>query len=85
MNVKIKRLSPHAKAPTKATSGSGAYDLYSTDELLLAQEGRYAFGTGLALEIPQGYVALVCPRSGMAIKQGITVLNSPGIVDAGLS
>lgn len=82
MNVKIKRLVPSAKLPTKATSGSGAYDIYSTDALSLAPGGRYAFGTGLALEIPLGFVALVCPRSGLAIKQGVTVLNGPGVIDA---
>lgn len=82
MKVKINRLVPHAKMPTKATRGSGAYDIYSTDELLLAPEGRYAFGTGLAMEIPDGFVALVCPRSGLAIKNGVTVLNAPGVVDS---
>lgn len=82
MKVKINRLVPHAKMPTRATSGSGAYDVYSTDELLLAPEGRYAFGTGLAMEIPHGFVALVCPRSGLAIKNGVTVLNAPGVVDS---
>ena len=82
MKVKINRLVPHAKMPTRATRGSGAYDIYSTDELLLAPEGRYAFGTGLAMEIPDGFVALVCPRSGLAIKNGVTVLNAPGVVDS---
>lgn len=82
LNVKFTRLAPQAKTPTKATSGSGAYDIYSTDELLLAPEGRYAFGTGLAMEIPDGFVALVCPRSGLAIKNGVTVLNAPGVVDS---
>lgn len=81
IKVKINRLVPHAKMPTKATRGSGAYDIYSTDELLLAPEGRYAFGTGLAMEIPDGFVALVCPRSGLAVKNGVTVLNAPGVVD----
>ncbi len=82
MKVKFNRLVPHAKMPTKATRGSGAYDIYSTDELLLAPEGRYAFGTGLAMEVPDGFVALVCPRSGLAIKNGVTVLNAPGVVDS---
>ena len=82
MKVKFNRLVPHAKMPTKATRGSGAYDVYSTDELLLAPEGRYAFGTGLAMEVPEGFVALVCPRSGLAIKNGVTVLNAPGVVDS---
>ena len=82
MKEKFNRLVPHAKMPTKATRGSGAYDVYSTDELLLAPEGRYAFGTGLAMEVPEGFVALVCPRSGLAIKNGVTVLNAPGVVDS---
>lgn len=82
LKVKFNRLVPHAKMPTKATRGSGAYDIYSTDELLLAPEGRYAFGTGLAMEIPEGFVALVCPRSGLAVKNGVTILNAPGVIDA---
>lgn len=71
-----------AKTPTKATNGSGAYDLYSTEATVLPAEERTAFGTGLAMEIPEGYVGLVCSRSGLALEQGIAVLNAPGIVDA---
>ena len=81
MRVKIKRLVPYAKLPTKATNGSGAYDLYSTEASVLPAEERAAFGIGLAMEIPEGFVGLVCSRSGLALKQGIAVLNAPGIVD----
>ncbi len=82
MKVKFKKLNANAKQPTQATPGSAAYDVYSTDELLLAPEGRYALRTGVALEIPSGFVALCCPRSGLAIKQGMTVINAPGVIDA---
>lgn len=73
---------PLAKLPTRATNGSAAYDLYSYEALTLYPHERRAVGTGLVLEIPEGYVGQICPRSGLAIKTGITVLNAPGLVDS---
>lgn len=69
-------------APQYATPGSAGCDLISTEEIALAPGKWAAVGTGLHLEIPRGYVGLVCPRSGLAIKHGISVLNSPGVIDS---
>lgn len=82
LNVKIKRLNERARFPTKATTGSGAYDVYSTEKCSIAPATRRGVPIGLAFEIPLGYVALVCPRSGLALNRGVTVLNGPGVVDS---
>lgn len=82
MIVKFKKLTDKAKIPTKGTPDSGAYDLYATECVTINPGCRKAVATDLAVEIPVGYVALVCPRSGNALTHGITVLNSPGVVDA---
>jgi dUTP pyrophosphatase len=82
MKIKFKRLSHTAKVPTKATTGSGAYDLYSVVQTILFPGEREAVDTGIAMEIPEGFVGLICPRSGLAAKQGATVLNGPGVIDS---
>lgn len=85
MKIKIKRVHPDAKLPTRATDGSAAYDLYCDTP----NDDREAFfirlfpcQTGIAVEIPKGYVGLVCPRSGLATRKGYTIPNSPGIIDS---
>jgi dUTP pyrophosphatase len=72
------------RAPVYATSGSAAFDLHADiPEELHVLPGRVALiPTGLRLAIPDGYVGLVCPRSGLALKHGITVLNAPGVIDS---
>lgn len=67
--------------PKYQTHGSAGCDLYAADEITIPSKSRGVVGTGIRLEIPHGYGAYVCPRSGLAIKNGITVLNSPGIID----
>lgn len=67
--------------PSYQTSGSAACDLKSTDNIVIPPGFRMVVGTGIKLEIPKGFGAQVCPRSGLAAKNGITVLNSPGIID----
>ena len=79
--VKIKKISTDAITPKYATNGAAGCDLYSTDDLTLWHGSRVLVGTGICLEIPEGWYAKVCPRSGMAINAGITVLNAPGIID----
>lgn len=69
-------------APLYATPGSAGCDLIADEEVTLPPGKWCAVGTGLYLEIPTGYVAQVCPRSGLAFKHGVTVLNSPGIIDS---
>lgn len=72
-----------AQIPTYAHPGDAGADLRSTEALELAPGERALVSTGVSIALPDGYVALVCPRSGLAVKQGVTVLNGPGVVDAG--
>jgi len=68
--------------PQYATPGSAGCDLIASEEITIPPGKWSAVSTGLHLEIPNGYVAQVCPRSGLAFKHGVTVLNSPGIIDS---
>jgi dUTP pyrophosphatase len=70
-----------SQIPAYQTSGSAACDLKSTDELVIPSGTRVTVGTGIKLEIPNGFGAMVCSRSGLAAKNGIQVLNAPGIID----
>ena len=72
-----------ATVPSYAHPGDAGADLVSTDELVLEPGQRATVGTGVSIALPDGYVAFVVPRSGLAAKHGITVVNSPGTVDAG--
>jgi dUTP diphosphatase len=81
--VKVKLLTPIAKVPTYSNPGDAGADLYSTDWGVLAPGERRLIHTGIAFEIPYGWAGFVHPRSGLASKLGITVLNTPGTIDAG--
>ncbi len=81
MKINTKKLSSDAQLPTRATEGSAAYDLYASQDKYLERGTRSVVNTGIAIEIPDGYVGLICPRSGMAAKNGITILNGPGVID----
>jgi dUTP pyrophosphatase len=83
VKIRVKRLSPDAKIPKAARAGDVAFDLYSTIEYELRPGERCAVPTGIAMEIPPGYEGQVRPRSGLALKEGITVLNTPGTIDSG--
>ncbi|GAA2222175.1 dUTP diphosphatase [Herbiconiux moechotypicola] len=72
-----------AAAPVYAHPGDAGADLLSTEGLTLAPGERRLVGTGVAIALPDGYAAFVVPRSGLAAKHGITVVNSPGTIDAG--
>jgi dUTP pyrophosphatase len=69
--------------PTMSHAGDAGYDIRSADSTTVPARSRQTVSTGISLALPNGYVALVHPRSGLAAKFGITVLNSPGVVDAG--
>ncbi len=69
--------------PVYAHPGDAGADLVSTDDVVLAPGERATVGTGLKIALPNGYVGFVVPRSGLAAKHGITIVNSPGTVDAG--
>ena len=83
VKVHVKRLSPDAKIPRTAKMGDVAFDLFSAIDYELRPGERFAVPTGIAVEIPPGYEGQVRPRSGLALKEGITVLNTPGTIDSG--
>ncbi len=82
--VQVKRLAHGAglPLPAYATSGAAGMDVVSAEDVLIAPGARHAVATGLALAIPQGYEIQVRPRSGLALKHGITVPNTPGTIDS---
>ena len=69
--------------PTIGNPGDAGYDLRSAENAVVPARSRHTVNTGVSIALPAGYVALVHPRSGLAAKHGITVLNAPGTVDAG--
>lgn len=82
--VQVKRL-PHGSGlplPAYATSGAAGMDVVSAEDVTIAPGARHAVATGLALAIPRGYEVQVRPRSGLALKHGITVPNTPGTIDS---
>ncbi len=81
--VRLKRLHPEARLPRYEHPGDSGADLFSVADLTLAPLERAAVPTGLAAEVPDGYELQVRPKSGLALASGITVLNTPGTVDAG--
>lgn len=82
--VRVKRLAHGAglPLPAYATPGAAGMDVVSAEDVTLAPGGRHAVATGLALAIPAGYEVQVRPRSGLALKAGISVPNSPGTIDS---
>ena len=80
--VKFKKLVPNAMLPMKATQGAACYDLFACDTVCLDDMRTCkVIGTGIAIELPPGYMGLVCSRSGLAAKEGVFVLNAPGVID----
>ena len=83
VQVLITRLDPDLPLPRYAKPGDAGADIVSRVDITLAPGERALVPTGIAIALPEGYVALVHPRSGLAIKHGVTMVNSPGTVDAG--
>lgn len=83
MTVRVKQLDPGIEPLVYAHVGDAGADLRSTIDLVLAPGERALIPTGIAIALPLGYVALVHPRSGLAAKHGISIVNTPGTVDAG--
>ncbi len=84
IEIRLKRL-PHGEGlpvPAMATSGAAGMDIVAAEDVILAPGARHAVATGFAFAIPEGYEIQVRPRSGLAIKHGITCLNTPGTIDA---
>lgn len=83
VEVLITRLDPELPLPRYAKGGDAGADIVSRIDITLAPGERALVPTGIAIALPDGYVALVHPRSGLAIKHGVTMVNAPGTVDAG--
>ena len=83
VEISIKRLDDGLPLPSYAHPGDAGADLHSAVDLTLDPGERALVPTGIALALPQGYVALVHPRSGLAARHGISIVNSPGTIDAG--
>jgi dUTP pyrophosphatase len=84
MEIFAKVLHPDAVLPRYANEGDAGCDLVAVETCTLrAGGGRALIGTGLSIAIPDGHAGLVLPRSGLAVKHGVTCINSPGLIDAG--
>ena len=83
IELAIRRLRDDAVLPTRAYAGDAGLDLAAAEEVVLEPGARAVVGTGLAVAIPDGYAGFVQPRSGLAARHGISVVNSPGLVDTG--
>jgi len=84
IRVLVKTLSPKAKVPKYMSEGASGLDLFARlDEPVVIEPGKWALiPTGIALSLPQGFEGQIRPRSGLALEQGVTVLNSPGTIDS---
>jgi dUTP pyrophosphatase len=83
MRIPFRRLRPEAQEPTRAHAGDAGYDLRSVEEVSLPPGGRALIRTGVSVAIPEGYAGLVLPRSGLAMRHGISPINTPGLIDSG--
>jgi dUTP pyrophosphatase len=83
LRLHFRRLAQNAVAPTRAHDDDAAYDLCSSEALTIAPGARADVGTGLALAIPPAHAGLVLPRSGLAARHGIALVNAPGLIDPG--
>jgi dUTP pyrophosphatase len=83
VELPIRRLRDDAVVPERAYAGDAGLDLAACERVELAPGGRATVGTGLAVAIPEGYAGFIQPRSGLAAKNGITIVNTPGLVDSG--
>ena len=83
IELPIRRLRDDATLPTQAYPGDAGLDLAACDRIELAPGERAMVGTGLAVAIPDGYAGYVQPRSGLAARHGITIVNTPGLIDSG--
>src|SRR5438105_15784736 len=81
--LRVRRLDPRARLPIRAYEGDAGLDLCALEPVSLAPGERTSVRTGIAVEIPSGQAGLVLPRSGLAARHGIALVNAPGLIDAG--
>ncbi len=83
MRVRVRRLDPGLPLPGYARTGDAGLDLFSAEDVSLKPGERAAVPTGLAVEIPAGYAGFVHARSGRALRDGLALVNAPGLIDSG--
>jgi dUTP pyrophosphatase len=83
VNLRYSLLRPEAVAPSRAHADDAGLDLHAAEAATLAPGARATVGTGVALAIPDGWAGLVLPRSGLAARHGIALVNAPGLIDPG--
>jgi dUTP pyrophosphatase len=83
VELRVTLLEPGARLPSRAHEGDAGLDLHAAERASLAPGERASVGTGIAVEIPPGHAGLVLPRSGIAVRHGIALVNSPGLIDSG--
>ncbi|MBN8868080.1 MAG: dUTP diphosphatase [Solirubrobacterales bacterium] len=83
MELKVQLLNESATLPTRAHDGDAGLDLYAAEAAHIGPGERWQVATGIAVEIPEGHAGLVLPRSGLARRNGISLVNAPGLIDAG--
>lgn len=83
LKILVKQLDPDLPLPRHATGGDAGVDLYARETGTIWPGERKLVPTGIAVAVPSGYVGLIAPRSGLAIKYGISLVNSPGVLDSG--
>ena len=81
--LRVRRLDPRAKLPVRAHPGDAGVDLFALDACTIAPGERARIATGIAIALPPGHAGLVVPRSGLAARHGIAVVNAPGLIDEG--
>ena len=82
INLPIKRLDPTVELPIYAYEGDAGLDLRANEDVTLAPHERRLVSTGLAIAIPEGYAGFVQPRSGLALREGLSMANTPGLIDS---
>jgi dUTP pyrophosphatase len=83
VELPVAKLNDEAVLPSRAHEGDAGLDLYACEAAHIGPGERWSVGTGVAVEIPEGHAGLVLPRSGLAKKHGIALVNSPGLIDSG--
>jgi dUTP pyrophosphatase len=83
VNLRVRRLDPRAVLPSRAYAGDAGLDLHALEPIVLGPGERASVPTGIAVEIPEGHAGLVLPRSGLAARHGIALVNAPGLIDSG--
>jgi dUTP pyrophosphatase len=83
VDLRVSKLKEDATLPTRAHEGDAGLDLYACEAAHIGPGERWSVGTGIAIEVPDGHAGLVLPRSGLAREHGISLVNSPGLIDSG--